>query len=364
MAGVYFQRNEIDVVIDQPAIDILIYDDKITRGVFGQIGYKLTESLKLDFGMRYSDYDVDQEGAVTLKEGMAFPGSPAMVLSDLKGSHDDSSPTGKLALNWTFNSDNLLYGFVARGYKAGGFNSVDNEFDPEHVWNYEAGWKSTLFDGRMRTQTAVFWMDYSDFQLDRIDITTGQSGLANVTDGTVKGFELNVQGQFDAIGFDLGYSYVDSELGNFMYVNTRVINDPQLYPSCELVPNGVPGVTCTDYSNAVMISNGTSMLFSPEHTFNAGIDYTYFLKNGMTLRPRINYSYIGDQWINLNYDPGLDLLKGHELWSATLTLDAFKWRVEAYCNNLLDEEYVAGQFITTESYGRPREIGVRLTYRF
>ena len=157
---------------------------------------------------------------------------------------------------------------------------------------------------------------------------------------------------------------MDSELGNFMYVNTRVINDPQLYPSCELVPNGVSGVTCTDYSNAVMISNGTSMLFSPEHTFNAGIDYTYFLKNGMILRPRINYSYIGDQWINLNYDPGLDLLKGHELWSATLTLDAFNWQVEAYCNNLLDEEYVAGQFITTESYGRPREAGVRISYRF
>jgi iron complex outermembrane receptor protein len=362
--GGYYQRNKIDVVIDQPAIAMDVYDDKVTRGLFGQVGYKLTEALKADFGMRYSDYEVEQEGAVVLKPGMAFPGSPEMVLADLKGDHNDSAPTGKFALNWTVNQKNLIYGFVARGYKSGGFNSVDNEFDPEYVWNYEAGWKSTLLDGHMRTQSAVFWMDYSDFQLDRVDTATGQNGLANITDGTVKGFELNAQGQFEAIGFDMGYSYVDSELGSFEYVNTRVLTGSQFYPSCDLVPGGIPGVTCTDYSGAISVSDGTTMLFSPKHTFNAGINYMFYLKNGMVLRPRINYSYIAGQWINLNYNPALDYLKSRGLWSATITLNALKWQVEAYCNNLLDKEYVAGQFISTESYGRPREIGVRVSYYF
>ena len=364
VAGVYFQKNKIDVDIDQPAITILIYDDKVTRGVFGQLGFKLTEALKLDFGMRYSDYDVSQEGAVTLKPGMAFPGSPAIILSDLLGDHQDSAPTGKVALNWTVNSDNLLYAFVARGYKAGGFNSKDNEFDPENVWNYEAGWKSTLLKGHLRTQAAVFWMDYIDFQADRLDPTTGQSGLANVTDGTVKGFELNAQGQIDALGFDVGYSYVDSELGNFEFINTRLLDGSQFYPSCDLVAGGIPGQTCTDYSGAWASSGGGSMLYSPKHTFNAGVDYTFHLTGGMTLRPRINFSYIGEQWINFIYNPNVDRLESRDLWSAQITLATYKWNVEAYCNNLLDKEYVAGQFINAESYGRPREVGVRVTYNF
>ena len=365
VTGAYYQRNKIDLDIDQGAIDIVAYDDKVTRGIFGQIGYKLTETLKLDFGMRYSDYEVEQEGAVTLKPGMAFPGSPEMVLSNLAGNHDDSAPTGKLALNWTVNSNNLLYGFVAKGYKAGGFNSENSEFGPEYVWNYEAGWKSTMLDGHMRTQSAVFWMDYSDFQIDRIDINTGQNGLINITDGTVKGFEFNAQGQFEAIGFDMAYSYVDSELSRFMYVNIRELEGQTiLYPSCDLVPGGIPGTTCTDYSGAIAISDGTSMLYSPKHTFNAGVNYTFYLENGMVLRPRINYSYIAGQWITLNYDPVLDRLKSHGLLSTTIALNALKWHVEVYCNNLLDKEYVAGQFISTESYGRPREIGVRVSYNF
>ena len=106
------------------------------------------------------------------------------------------------------------------------------------------------------------------------------------------------------------------------------------------------------------------MLYSPKHTFNAGVNYTFYLENGMVLRPRINYSYIAGQWITLNYDPVLDRLKSHGLLSTTIALNALKWHVEVYCNNLLDKEYVAGQFISTESYGRPREIGVRVSYNF
>ena len=39
------------------------------------------------------------------------------------GQESDGRVTGKVALDYTSSEDDLLYAFVARGYKPGGFNS-------------------------------------------------------------------------------------------------------------------------------------------------------------------------------------------------------------------------------------------------
>jgi iron complex outermembrane recepter protein len=369
IVGVYYQKNKIDLDIDQPTITIVAANDKVTRGLFGQIGYKLTSDLKLTVGMRYSDYEVSQEGAITLKAGMAFPGSPPILLGDAGGGHKDSKPTGKIGLDWDVNKDNLLYVFAARGYKSGGAVSRTLEFRPETVWDYETGWKSTLLNGRLRTQTNVFYMDYKDFQTDVLNPRDGMVSTTNVSDGTIKGFEFSAQAQLNALGFDLGYSYVDSKLGEVNFIDTRKLGGAQTYPSCDYVEGGIPGVTCTDYSNAYSRSNGGDMLYSPRQTFNAGIDYTFELTGDITLRPRINFSYIGDQWTTLAYDPAQKLL-ARKLLSAQITLngqhwrDKYDWNIELYGTNLADENYVAGYFINAETYGQPREIGLRASFKF
>ena len=47
------------------------------------------------------------------------------------GNEQDGRVTGKVALNYAVNDNNLLYGFVARGYKPGGFNSPTSTFGPK-----------------------------------------------------------------------------------------------------------------------------------------------------------------------------------------------------------------------------------------
>lgn len=77
---------------------------------------------------------------------------------------------GNLSLQYELSSGQV-YGTVARGFKAGGFNigavvpSDRLEFGPEFLLSWEAGWKGRLADGRLDLQAAVFHMRRSDQQV-------------------------------------------------------------------------------------------------------------------------------------------------------------------------------------------------------
>jgi iron complex outermembrane receptor protein len=369
VAGVYYQRNRIDVVIDQASdgfpTDIDIHNRKIGKGIFAQFGYLLQPELKLNVGARYSTFDVTQEGAVVIGTGLPFPpfNGDGLQVADLEGAHDDGRVTGKVGLEWTPGGNNLFYGFVARGYKPGGFNSVSSEFDPETVIDYELGWKATLLDGRLRTQVGAFWNDYKDFQFDALNPGSGQVETLNIADAKVRGIEAQMQARIARWGLDGGVALVDSKLSHVEFINQRALPPGTNLPQCAPgVPPGDPP-TCFDYAPYVTSATGRRLLYSPKLTFNAGIEYHFDL-GGATLRPRLNYGYIGSQYTNLLYAPGTDRLASRGVFSAQLTWERDGWRVEAFGTNLTDKTYVSGQFGNNEFYGAPREYGLRVAKQF
>jgi iron complex outermembrane receptor protein len=299
--------------------------------------------------------------------GNGIPGFPpgGLQVASLAGEHDDGRTTGKVALNWTLDDANLLYVFAARGYKPGGFNSVDSRFDPETVLNYEVGWKSSFQEGRMRTQLAAFYNDYSAFQFDVIEPATGQSGIRNVASATIKGFEAQIQARFGALALEGGAAYVDSNLGGLTFVNERLLPPGNLGPQCAPgVPSSPP--FCFDYGPFIQTTSGGPNLYSPKWTYNAGADYTFALGSDMTLTPRVNYSYVGPRFAYIAYSPVSDRIDGHGLVSALVTLRKGSWNVEAYGTNLTDEQYVSGQAAASrnEFYGAPRQYGLRVGMTF
>ena len=369
VVGAYWQRNKIDVVITQLSdgspTNIDIKNKKTVTGYFAQVGYHLTPQLKLNVGGRYSTFDASSGGGVVIGRGLPFPpfNGTGLQVADLAGSHEDSRPTGKLALEWTPNDNTLLYAFIARGYKPGGFNTATQGFDPETVLDYEVGWKGTLLGGNLRTQLGAFWNHYTDFQLDLLNPLTGTVQTQNIADATTRGVEAQAQARLGGWGFDVGAAYVDSELGRTQFVNTRALPPGTNLPQCASgVSPGTPA-TCFDYGPYFASATGRSILYSPKFTFNAGLEYSFLVGTG-TLRPRINYAYIDSQFTNPLYSPITDLLPSHGLLSAQLTYSLDDWSVEAYGTNLADKEYVSGQFGNNEFYGAPREYGVRASVRF
>ncbi|HWW66118.1 MAG TPA: TonB-dependent receptor [Sphingomonadaceae bacterium] len=365
--GAYFQRNDIKVRIyqDQAGFptDIRPDNERTTTGIFAQGNYKLLPDLEFQLGARYSHYKATGTGDIRI--GAGIPGFPVggLPVSDLSGSHKDGRVTGKAALNWTVDPDNLLYIFAARGYKPGGFNSRTSEFAPETVWNYELGWKASLFGRHLRTQIDAFYNHYSDFQFEVVEPSTGFSGVENISRGTIKGIEAQVQGKFGGLGFDAGLSYVDSHLSGLTFVNTRLIPSGSLGPQC---PPGIPSnpPACFDYNPAIVTTDGGPNLYSPKWTYNAGLEYEFLLGDQMTITPRVNYAYVGPRFTYLAYSPVSDRIDGYGLLSALVTLRKGNWHLELYGNNLTNKRYVSGQYELNEFYGAPREYGIRAGVRF
>ncbi len=371
IVGGYFQKNKIDVIIENRSgdivgdpVDILNFQDKQTLGAFAQAGYKVIPDLEVQLGVRYSHYKVDSSGSVTIgSEGPVF-GPDGLVVADLAGSHEDGRMTGKVALNWTLNPDHTLYVFAARGYKPGGANNATSEFGPETVWDYEIGWKGAFINNHLRTQFGAFYMDYSDFQFDALEAQTGQAGVVNISNATIKGFEFQAQANIGGFGFDGGIAYVDSKLDAVTVVNQRALPQiGQLGPQC---PAGSPSnpPVCFDYGPFLSLAGGGPNLFSPKWSYNFGVQYEAWLNDDVSLTPRINYAYVGSRWTNLLYNPALDYLAGRGLLSAQLSIGFEDWTIEAYGTNLANKKYVSGQSGNNEFYGAPREYGVRASVRF
>jgi iron complex outermembrane receptor protein len=365
IVGGYYQVTDIvvDYVQTSPPPSVAFYprQDNDVVGLFAHGRYRMLETVELEFGARYSSYDGSGTGSVLVGEG--FPGFPpgGLVVGDLSGTHDDSRVTGKLGVNWFLDDDNLLYGFVARGYKPGGFNTTTSEFSPETVLDYELGWKTTMADGRLRMQADVFYSDYQDFQFDIMEPSTGVTAIDNVGSATIKGFELQLQGRFGNFGFDAGAGYVDSDLDGATFINVTQLPPGQLGSQC---PPGVPSTPpfCFDYQPFYITTDGGPNLYSPEWTFNAGVEYSIPI-GGAMLTPRLNYGYMGSQWTYLAYGP-YDRISSRELLSGLLTLDLGQWFVEAWGTNLTDEVYVSGRSGDNEFYGAPREYGLRVGVSF
>ncbi|QUD88317.1 TonB-dependent receptor [Phenylobacterium montanum] len=359
IAGGYFQRNRIDVIIEDGAFPthILVQNKKTTLGVFGQVSYRLSPTLVATVGLRYSNYSVDGSGDVLI--GAGIPGFPpgGLDVANTGGHEEDHALTGKANIDWTFAPHNLLYAFVARGYKSGGIETPTTGFLKETVWNYEIGWKSTLLDGHMKTQLDAFYNDYNNFQFDTVDTATGQGAVQNVPSATIAGVEAQAQVQYGGLRGDAAASYVHSRLGDYKVIDQNALPAGPTQPQCATGQT----VGCTDYTAPGVIRDisGAPNLFSPEFTFNAGAEYAFDIADGFVLTPRMNYSYQSSQ----ESSPSLDAfykIPGRSLVSALVSLEHGPWLAQLRVTNALNKIYVTGFSVNGGAgdrfYGAPREV--------
>jgi len=358
--GGYYQHNKIDVLLHfagTAPFPIVVgpNNDKVTLGAFAQANYRISPKFEIQAGLRYSHFHVEGAGAVYLG------GTPpaAFLTIPQTGTETDGRLTGKVSLNFKPDGDNLFYVFAARGYKPGGINPPGGFFAPETVWDYEAGWKSSFLDRHVRTQIGVFYNKYGNFQMDVISPLSGQNGVVNLANATIKGFEGQIQAHYEGFAFDAGVSYVDSSLSSVTVINKWQPGaaNAQL-PAC--TPVLVSG--CFPYQ-FITTSSGPNLL-SPKWTWNAGIHYTMKLGEKASLTPRINYSYVGSQWGYVTYLPQYDLINAHHLVNMSVSLDWKNYKLEGFVTNLTKEYFVTGQSGLNEFYSAPREFGVRFGATF
>lgn len=160
--------------------DFDVNQDTMSSGVFTQLGYRLTEQMDVAFGLRYS-YEEKTGSVVQFNEtsaaGCVPPLDKNLVCTvspngnDFEQSDTWSAVTGNINLSYAINDDSMIYATYSIGFKAGGyslqFGGASDEirpFDQEDITNLEFGWKTELFDRRVRLNGAVFHAEYEEFQ--------------------------------------------------------------------------------------------------------------------------------------------------------------------------------------------------------
>jgi iron complex outermembrane recepter protein len=149
------------------------------------------------------------------------------VVGQFKGKRTD----WRIETDYRFSDAFFAYASVATGYKGGGVNPrpffgpsnpscsptpVPNcnqvqSFRPETLTTYELGFKSDLFDRRLRVNGAVFLNKYNDIQLQLTRCPAAPCLLpANAGKADVKGIELEVTAKpVDGFTLDGSLSYLD-----------------------------------------------------------------------------------------------------------------------------------------------------------
>ncbi|MGH7017430.1 MAG: TonB-dependent receptor [Caulobacteraceae bacterium] len=364
--GAYFDANRYDF---PPIFDIGVppggFDEDLngvnlthTYAAFGQASLNLPAGFKLQAGLRYSLWDTSNKVLYYVPEFAPF-------LNQFQNATErGNNLTGKLALDWQVDPRNFLYVFVATGAKPGGLNTslyafpqqaIPAPFRQEYVVDYEAGWKSQIFDDHLRTQIGAYYSRFRNFQ---VILPLPNNPLFNTEQNDpsatkLYGIEASAQAVLGAFSLETSLGLEKSELGTFFAQDSRVgVGGP-----CNAI-TGPASVTCFNLA-------GHPQTYAPDFTFNVEARYKVRLADGDTVTPSVGFSHISSQWGTLFGNPALgDYLGPRNILGASIAWTHGRFTVTAYGRNLTNEEYISALLSPIRIAGAPRQYGVSVLTKF
>jgi iron complex outermembrane receptor protein len=246
--------------------------------------------------------------------------------------------------------------------------------------SYEAGFKSTWMDRRLRFNGAVYHQDFENFigrfegvpYVDAVG-TVGSGGFTYPGDAKVDGAEIELAYDFsDNWNAQLNASVTDGK-----YDNARV---PCRDTDNDGVPDGGNNPTAADFANDVpgqsvyycIVNDSISTVAPWSLTLQSEYEFPVMGAQGYV---RGLYTYYGEN-DNLGPTHVADAYGLLNLYVGARSEDA-GWDVSVWAKNLLDEENILTRGNTNQiyqgifdtgyhsiSYTKPREIGVTLRYAF
>ncbi len=364
---------------------------------FGDVIWRATDKLNLTFGLRYTRdeksfswfngprnaatfdavldaylgagipqmflADLPPEAAAqimyALTTSVAFVDPPAVVNKGItnrdKRSWSDFSP--RFVVDYHLDDKTMVFGSLAKGYKAGGFNAlqIGPAFENEDVWNLEAGIKQSF--GRFAWNASVFHYRYDNRQSVRL-IDPDPNNPVDIPrfvfdtgDLEATGIDVDLRWKVtDGFTLDAQAEWIDSKYKD--YVTPEGVD-------LDGEPTGEPRFTASmGAAYKVDLAGHGELRFSARHAYrgrsrcNAGSD----LQGDCGVNALLD---IGEARDRTDVRIGWTAPKGH--WS---------WAI--YGNNVFDNQYVKG----LNTYGRgplgvvgatitePRTYGMEVAVKF
>jgi iron complex outermembrane receptor protein len=313
-----------------------------SAAVYGHVGYKLRDDLKIAGGLRYSH---DQKDASAQFDIWSPP-------DRVYRNKSWSAVTGDVSLTYDLSKSLSTYATLSTGYQSGGFPprpfggaSTFVAFDQTKATNLETGVKGVFFDKVLQANVSVFYTQYKDLPLQ---VSTPVPGVGFITltesagKSVAKGVEVDgtvrVTPQFS----------VQSAIG---YIHSRLTEVP---------------------ATATSLAVGYTPPLTPTWTVAVSPIYRTLLASGSAIDARIDYSFrsheYGQAANNANNLMGSRSLVG---FNVAYTPAVGSWTATLYGQNIFNKVYDVGRLdgdgpgYTQVIRSNDRsEFGVKMSYVF
>lgn len=314
----------------------LVFRDEITQtdveSVFGEATISFNEGrTRLSLEGRYTSETIDT--------------------FDLRGNRQIGLETfnfftPRFTLEHDLTPDTLLYATVARGAKAGGFNSAAispdlEQYDPEFNWTYELGAKNTLLGGDLILNAAAFYTDWSALQITIIDPLGTPFTPAMITNlGDARIFGAEIEGVFQAtenLSFDFAGSYTNAEYKDGT-------TDAQFTAGTAAFPPPCDDIVCN--SNGEI--GGNMLERSPEWQFALGTQWAADIDQDFSYFVRGDFSYQSSHFVN---QINTAIAPGRTVVHARIGLSyRDRFSLDLWARNLFDEKYVSNSLAIIQPF--------------
>lgn len=350
--------------------NFLVYlpEEKLNSyAAYAQLRYHLTDQLRLTVGGRFTrDWKSYSLDAATLG-----------VHTLLSGKDHWDAFTPRVALDYTPNDTSLVYASVSRGFKSGGYNTLPdvslppNKFNPEYVWNYEAGIKEALFGRRLRFGLTGFYSHYTNLQqtVFIINPTTQVRfpRVLNSAGSNIKGIEL------EANATPVPRLVLAGSLTRLWAMYGFFCNSDPLYPNLPTAPSCV-GQTVNGSPVAIGSQNlqGNQLTQAPKWQYSLSGQYTFPVSSRLGITPRVDYKWQSRVYFDI-YNHPLNSQAAYGLLNASLAVGppSGSWSLTGWVRNAFDKRYVMQASVApgvnpslNGSIGAPRLYGVTAGFRF
>lgn len=324
-------------------------DQKINQeAAFGELTFKPLDKLTGVFGVRYfhSRQFAAQE---TLHPFGGFTAAPVGVLTNRSS---NNKVTYKFNLSYQVTPHILGYATAAQGFRVGGVNAANLPFasniprgyGPDTLWNYELGLKTELLERKLRLNSDIYQIDWTNIQVQSVDSTGAFPFVTNAGKARIRGAEVELEAKpLAGVEFDLGVSYQDAVLRQDQPV---IPGNPNHGLKGDQIPN------------------------VPHWQGNASLSYSFPLTDDFqeTLRADLLYRDRTKTQFN-TLSPFLVRLHSYALLNLRATAHSRLWSISAYLNNAFDKRAQIDAIASTQDplallTVRPRTVGLAVTRNF
>jgi outer membrane receptor protein involved in Fe transport len=346
-----------------PSCDALLYpgtgttffgrtDERWTTSYagFGEATWKITDAWTAVAGIRYFTESLSGVQLQTHPFGGFAPSATLVPLPDPNETFN--KVTWKGNLSYKFSESLLGYGTVSTGFRSGGVNAVSEPFEPipksyapDSLINFEVGAKGRLANGLFDYQADVYFIRWSDIQVQDTTPDAAFVYQGNAGEAHVKGVEFEFTAHpIPYLTASFAGSYQDAYLVQGASAAVYAYN-PTLGLTGDAIPN-VPKVQLDLGLNyRAPLGNGWDGMVATDVTYRDAVN-SYFASNSFNI-PLAPYTLVGLR---------LGVIEG-------------PWSVTAFAHNLTNKRAQVSAINSTQDPDalltvQPRTIGLTATRKF